>query len=168
MLYSFKHNFNTSLEVISNCEICGFLYLAQIVCYNWHLDKLQKGSWLLMKCTCISCYLKIHICLFVTSKSALQGKIHWQKSFIYFLYFLSLVRMRSGSPCIFLLGYMLVLTLHPPPLRWCSAWLLTLASHKQPAVKPRGIGFHRSPAERDTHSCVAEYTLTLCCGSVLT
>lgn len=38
ILYSFKVNFNTSLEVISNCEICGFLYLAQIACYNWQLD----------------------------------------------------------------------------------------------------------------------------------
>lgn len=35
LLHSFKVNFNTFLDVISNCEICGFLYLAQIVCYNW-------------------------------------------------------------------------------------------------------------------------------------
>lgn len=41
-LYGLKGNFSTSVEVISVCEICDFLCLAQTVCCKWHLDGYKK------------------------------------------------------------------------------------------------------------------------------
>lgn len=55
-----------------------------------------------------------NMCLFVISESALQNKICWHRSSIYFLYFLISVRMVwSCCFCIFSLGHRLVLTLQP-------------------------------------------------------
>lgn len=104
-----------------------------------------------MACTCISHYLKIHILLF--SYSLLCRVTFVGRRWIYFLCFLTQVRMRSGSLRFSFLGCTLVLI-----PQWNSTWLLTLVSHKQPALKPRGIGFHWSRYEGSSQHCSSAET----------